>query len=73
MEKITINNLNCSELNDLECALQHIIACYHNRSHSCKGLVNGEDYRQLDCVLLSSDECSALSKFHEQLFTHLYG
>lgn len=69
MEKITINNLNCSELYDLECALHHIIACYVNRSHSCKGT----DYRHLESVLLSSDEFGVLSKLHEQLYSHLYG
>ena len=73
MEKIFINNLNCSELYDLECALHHIIACYVNRSHSCKGLVKGTDYRHLESVLLSADEFSALSNLHEQLYSYLYG
>lgn len=73
MEKIIINNLDFSELHDLECALHHIIACYVNRSHSCKGLVNGVDYRHLDSVFLSSDEFGVLSKLHEQLYLHLYG
>lgn len=73
MEKIIINNLDFSELYDLECALHHIIACYVNRSHSCKGLVNGVDYRHLDSVFLSSDEFGVLSKLHEQLYLHLYG
>lgn len=72
MEKITVNNLTCSELYDLECALHHIMACYLNRSHSCKGLVDGTYYRHLESVLLSSDEFYALSKLHEQLYTHLY-
>lgn len=73
MEKITINNLNFSEFYDLECALHHIISCYVNRSHSCKGLVKGTDYRHLESVLLSSDEFAALSKLHQQLYSHLYG
>ena len=72
MEKITINNLNCSAVYDLECALHHIMSCYVNRSHSCNGLVDGVDYRHLDSVLLSSDEFVALSKLHEQLYSHLY-
>lgn len=73
MEKITGNNLTCSELYDLECALHHIMACYVNRSHSCKGLACGTDYRHLESVLLSSDEFVALSKLHKQLYTQLYG
>lgn len=73
MEKITINNLNCSELYDLEFALHHIIACYVNRSHSCKGLAKGTEYRHLESVLLSADEFVVLSKLHQQLYTHLYG
>lgn len=73
MEKITIKNLTCSELYDLECALHHIMSCYVNRSHSCNGLVDGVDYRHLESVLLSSDEFGVLSKFHEQLYSHLYG
>lgn len=73
MKKITINNLNCSEAYDLECALHHIIACYVNRSHICKGLAPGTEYRHLESVLLSADEFGALSKLHEQLYTHLYG
>ena len=73
MEKITINNLTCSELYDLECVLHHIIACYVNRSHSCKGLAKGTDYRHLESVFISSDEFGVISKLHEQLYSHLYG
>ena len=73
MEKIIVNNLTCQELCDLESALHHIISCYSFRSHTCKGLVNDEDYRHLDSVILSSDDFTALSKLHERLYTTLYG
>lgn len=73
MEKITINNLNCSELYDLESVLHHIKACYLNRSQPCIGLLNGVDYRHLESVILSSEEFDALSKLHEQLYSYLYG
>lgn len=73
MEKIIINNLSCTESYDLETALHHIIACYVNRSHSCKGLVKGTAYRHLESVLLSEDEFNAISKLHQLFYSHLYG
>lgn len=73
MEKFTINNLTCSESYDIECALHHIIACYLNRSRTCKGLAPGTEYRHLESVLLSQDEFNALSKLHDTFYSHLYG
>lgn len=73
MEKKFILNLTCSESYDIECALHHIIACYVNRSHSCKGLANGTEYRHLESVLLSEDEFNALAKLHDIFYNKLYG
>lgn len=71
MENFTINNLTLSELHDLECALHHIIACYVNCSHTCKGLTNGTEYRTLKTVLLSEDDFNVLSKLHENIYNKL--
>ena len=72
-ESIIVNNLTFSEMYDFECALHHILTCYLNRSTPWTGIASGTAYRHLNSVMLSSDEFAILSKFHDQLYLHLFG
>lgn len=66
MEKLVINNLSTDELLDLYAVLHHIVACYVNLSHPCKGA----DCRKVEGVHISPAEFESLSKITYNIGKH---